>query len=160
MRGGAATLREAVETSGWPTLAASRGKVFFILHDAGDQREMYTREHPALRGRVMFVRSDDTRDDGAVLILDDPRSPEIARLVRAGYFIRTRADSDLRGDLPGKPSRRDVAAASGAQILSTDFPPGEPRPETGYTVEFSGSAPGRVNPVNGPEAYRGQAIAQ
>jgi hypothetical protein len=151
VRGKAPTLREAVTTTGWPTLAASRGKVFFILHDNAKQRELYTRDHPSLRGRQMFVRSDDKREDGAVLILDNPRAAEIPRLVRAGYFIRTRADSDLGADLARDVSRRKAAFASGAQILSSDFPSGEPQRENGYLVEFPGAAPARANPVNAPE---------
>jgi hypothetical protein len=160
IRGTAATLREAVEKGGWPTLAASRGKVFFILHDEGKLRDFYTQKHPSLRGRAMFVRSDDSRDDAAVLVLDDPRDPEIPRLVSAGYFIRTRADSDLHIDRAGKTSGREAALASGAQIVSTDFPPGEPQVGNGYLVEFAKSAPARVNPINGPEALRGQTLAQ
>ncbi len=160
IRGTAATLREAVEKTGWPTLAASRGKVFFILHDNGKLRDFYTQRHPSLRGRAMFVRSDETRDDGAVLVLDDPRNAAIPRLVSAGYFIRTRADADLHTDRPGKPSRREAALDSGAQIVSTDFPAGEPQSRTGYIVEFAKSARARVNPVNGPEALRGQTLAQ
>ncbi len=160
VRAGAATLREAIDRTGWPTLAASRGKVFFILHDEGKQRELYTQDHPSLRGRAMFVRSDEQRDDGAVLILDNPRSPDIPRLVKAGYFIRTRADSDLGTDLARAQARRDAAFESGAQIISTDFPAGEAQADTGYTVNFRDSAPARVNPVNGPEAWRGQALAQ
>jgi hypothetical protein len=160
VRGTAPTLREAVEKGGWPTLAASRGRVFFILHDNGKLRDFYTQGHPSLRGRAMFVRSDESRDDGAVLVLDNPRNPEIPRLVSAGYFIRTRADSELHIDRRGKTSGRDAAFASGAQIVSTDFPAGEPQVGTGYMVEFAKSAPARVNPINGPEAWRGQTVAQ
>lgn len=108
----------------------------------------------------MFVRSDESRDDGAVLVLDDPRNPETRGLVSAGYFIRTRADSDLHADRRGKPSGREAAFASGAQIVSTDFPPGEPQAGTGYIVEFAKSAPARVNPVNGPQAWRAQTLPQ
>ncbi len=160
VRAGAATLREAVEKNGWPSLAASRGKVMFILHDDGKQRDLYTRDHPSLAGRAMFVRSDNTRDDGAVLVLDNPRSPDIPRLVAAGYFIRTRADSDLRALAGANQARRDAALDSGAQIISTDFPPGEPQAETGYSVKFTDFAPARVNPVNGPQAWRRQPLAQ
>jgi Phosphoinositide phospholipase C, Ca2+-dependent len=152
VRGTASTLREAVTTTGWPTLAASRGKVFFILHDNEKQRELYTQGHPSLRGRQMFVRSDTKRDDAGVLILDNPRAAEIPRLVGAGYFVRTRADSDLGADLARDVARRQAAFDSGAQILSTDFPSGEPQPENGYLVEFPGAAPARANPVNAPEA--------
>jgi Phosphoinositide phospholipase C, Ca2+-dependent len=160
VRGESATLREAVEKHGWPTVAASRGKVFFILHDEGELRDAYVKGHPSLRNRVMFVRSDETRDDAATLVLDDPRDPEIPRLVNAGYFIRTRADGDLQTDRPGKPSRLKAAFASGAQIVSTDFPNGEPQAGTGYVVEFAKGAPARVNPVNGPAALRGQTISR
>jgi len=160
VRKNAATLREAVEKNGWPTLAASRGKVFFMLHDDTALRDAYVKGHPSLRGRVMFVRSDETRDDAATLVLDDPRDPEIRRLVSAGYFIRTRADADLHTDRPGRPSRLQAALASGAQIVSTDFPTGEPQAGTGYVVEFTKGAPARVNPVNGPESLRGQTVAR
>jgi hypothetical protein len=160
VRGSASTLREAVTSAGWPTLASVRGKVFFILHDQGRKRELYTAAHPSLRGRVMFVRSDESRADGATLVLDNPRDPDIPRLAKAGYYIRTRADSGLRTAAPGQPARRDAALASGAHIVSTDFPAGEAHAETGYVVAFPDDAPARVNPVNGPEDLRGRAVGE
>ncbi len=160
VRGKAETLREAVTTSGWPTLALSRGRVLFILHDQGEQRELYSAGHPSQRGRAMFVRSDPSRDDAAALVMDNPRDPKIGPLAEAGYLIRTRADAGLRADAPGQPARRDAALASGAHILSTDFPTGEADAETGYVVEFTGAAPARVNPVNGPEGLRGQVVGE
>jgi len=160
VRGNAATLREAIGTTGWPTVAASRGKVFFILHDMGKQRDLYLKDHPSLRGRVMFVRSDETRDDGATLVLDNPRSPDIPRLAKAGYFIRTRADSNVKPGATDRTTRLAAAMASGAHILSTDFPTGEPEAGTGYVVEFPEAAPARVSPVNGPEALRGQPLGK
>lgn len=160
VRGESTTLRAAIESTGWPTLAASRGKVFFILHDSGDKRDLYTRDHASLRGRAMFVRSDPQRDDAATLVLDDPQSAEIPQLARAGFFIRTRADAGLNASSPVQPARRDAALASGAHILSTDFPAGEPQAEHGYVVEFPATAGARVNPVNGPEALRGQLVPE
>ncbi|MBI2824074.1 MAG: hypothetical protein HYX69_05195 [Planctomycetia bacterium] len=160
VRGNASTLREAVTTTGWPALSDCRGRVFFVLHDEGRRRDTYTENHPSLKGRAMFVRSDEQRDDGAVMILDNPRSPDIPRVVGAGYMVRTRADSGLKPDQPGRPSRRDAALASGAHIVSTDFPPGEPHAETGYAVAFPDAAAARVNPVSGPENLRGQRVAE
>jgi hypothetical protein len=159
VRAGAATLRDGIRSSGWPTLADSRGKVFFILHDEGRMRDLYTQGHASLRGRVMFVRSDETREDGAILILDNPRNRDIPRLVRAGFFVRTRADADLKAHATSEPARRNAAFASGAHILSTDFPAGEAIPTTGYVVEFAHRAPARINPVNGPESLRGRELA-
>ncbi|HEV8067173.1 MAG TPA: Ca2+-dependent phosphoinositide-specific phospholipase C [Planctomycetaceae bacterium] len=160
VRGSAATLREAVQKSGWPTLAAARGKVFYILHDEKIERELYTRDHPSLRGRVMFVRSDESREDAAALVMDNPRDKDIPRLVKAGYFIRTRADSGLRTKGPRPLARRDAAFASGAQIVSTDFPSGEAQNATGFVVEFEHAAPARINPINGPEGLRGQTLGR
>jgi hypothetical protein len=160
VRGDSPTLREAVTTRGWPSVNDARGKVLFILHDEGAQRDLYTQEHPSLRQRVMFVRSDEKRDDGATLVLDNPRDPDIPRLAKAGYYIRTRADSSLHVEAPGQPDRRDAAFASGAHILSTDYPPGQPDAATGYVVQFENGAPARVNPVNGPEADRGKAFVE
>ena len=59
---------------------------------------------------------------------------------RAGFFIRTRADAGLNVAAPGQPARRDAALASGAHILSTDFPAGEPHAELGYVVNQSARA--------------------
>jgi hypothetical protein len=160
VRGQAATLREAVTGAGWPTIAASRGKVLFILHDDDRQRELYVKDHASLRGRVMFVRSDASRDDGATLVMDNPGDPDIPRLAKAGYLIRTRADSGLRTTSPAQPARRDSALASGAHIISTDFPAGEADAQTGYVVEFGGGAPARVNPANGPDGLRGHIVAE
>ena len=160
VRGNGKTLREAVRTTGWPTVAASRGKVFFILHDNGKQRDLYLQGHASLRGRVMFVRSDETRDEGATLVLDNPRSPDIPRLAKAGYFIRTRADANVKPGATDRTTRLEAALASGAQILSTDFPTGEPESATDYVVQFPNAAPARVNPVSGPEALRGQPLGQ
>jgi hypothetical protein len=156
----AATLREALGSGGWPTLKEARGRVFFILHDDAEQRELYTAGRPSLEGRAMFVRSDPSRPDAATLILDNPRDPKIPELCRAGFFIRTRADSDLGANYQRNLARRDAALASGAHILSTDFPAGEAQADTGYCVEFPDSAPARVNPVNGPESLRGKQITE
>jgi hypothetical protein len=160
VRGSATTLREAVLKSGWPTLETARGKVFYILHDEKQERELYTRDHPSLQGRVMFVRSHESREDAATLVMDNPRDPDIPRLVKAGYFIRTRADSGLRTKGAGPLARREAAFASGAQIVSTDFPNGETQPATGFVVEFAHAAPARVDPINGPEGLRGQTLGR
>lgn len=160
VRGGEETLRAAVTKHGWPKVGDCRGRVFFILHDAGRKRDLYCEGHPSQRGRAMFVRSDDGREDCATMVLDGPADPLIPKMVERGYFVRTRADAGLKPDTPGKPSRRDKALASGAHIVSTDFPAGEPHAATGYTVGFAGGAPARVNPVNGPEKLRGKTVAK
>ncbi len=156
VRGDATTLRDAVTSRGWPGLADARGKVLFILHDDDKKRALYLEGHPSLRGRAMFVRSDPSRDDAATLVMDNPRDAEIPKMVAAGYFVRTCADSGLHGNV----SRRDAALASGAHILSTDFPAGEAQTGTGYLVEFADGVPARVNPINGPKGMGGEPFRE
>jgi len=148
-RGDAPTLERAVREQGWPALDAARGKVLCILHERGQTRELYTEGRPSLQGRAMFIRSEPGRPDAATLVLDHPDVAEIQRVVRQGYLVRTRADAGLRFT----EERRQAALASGAQIVSTDFPPGEAHGETGYVVALPGGVAARPNPVNAPAAH-------
>jgi hypothetical protein len=45
---------------------------------------------------------------------------------------------------------RDLAPASGARFLGTDYRTSEPSPCSAYSVGFPGDAVARCNPVNGP----------
>jgi hypothetical protein len=143
VRGAAPDLHTAITTTGWPTLAASRGKFLFYL-DNEDLRDAYLVGHPSLQGRVLFTSSGEGQPDGAVLKVNEPGDgTEIHDLVSQGYLVRTRADESLLGDT----ARRDVALGSGAQIVSTDFPVGEPQAGTGYTTDLGLPTQGRCNPV-------------
>lgn len=158
VRGNHATLEEAVLAQAWPFLKDSRGKVFFILHEGGNNREMYVDGHPSLAGRAMFVRSEPGRPDAATLVRDNPRVDEIQRLVKKGYFVRTTADGDVARNPKAALDRRRRAWESGAQIVSTDYPPGETHAATGYVVTIENGAPAIPNPVNAPETLANSLI--
>ena len=131
VRGGAADLRSAIEDDGWPTLAESRGRFLFFMDNA-DKRTPYLDGHPSLEGRVMFTSSGEGQPDGAVLKRNDPGDGSAIRdLVEQGYLVRTRADADV---VSPDPLQRDVALASGAQIVHSDFPAGQSQLGTGYVV--------------------------
>ena len=147
VRGERDTLREAILEDGWPLLDDVRGRVFILLHNPGELREIYTAKHPTLEGRPLFVRSEPDRPDAATLVRDNPNDPSIPDLVRQGFWVRTRVDSGLRTS----EERRDRGFASGAHVLTTDFPPGSTQVDTGYVVMFEDGAPARCNPVNSPE---------
>ncbi len=151
VRGDAPTLTEAVRRRGWPLLDASRGKVFFIVHDQGKDREVYVKDRPVLEGRAMFVRSSPDRADCAVMVEDFPNVEKIQNLVKEGYWIRTRADADPGEELTDGAGKRVASAmASGAQIVSTDHPPGESVSGGGKIVALPGGTAARPNPVNAP----------
>ena len=146
VRGDYPTLEAAVLERGWPLLDDVRGKVMFVLHESGRERDLYTEARPSLEGRPMFVRSEPGRPDAATLVVDTPRVDRIQELTRAGYWVRTRADSGIRP----APKRLEQALASGAHVISTDFPPGEACEDTGYVAAFPDGAPARLNPANQP----------
>jgi Phosphoinositide phospholipase C, Ca2+-dependent len=146
MRGSYATLNDAARAGAWPTLAQARGKVIFLM----DQRSagpLYLKGHPNLRGRVLFTNAAPGVPDAAFTEANDGTEAEIAALVRQGYLVRTRTDADTKEGRSGSTVRRDHAMASGAQILSTDYPKAEPAQWTGYSVSFASGAMARCNPV-------------
>ena len=145
VRGSYPTLNAAVRAEHWPTLAAARGKVVFLM----DQRPMepvYTQGHPNLEGRILFTNAVAGAPDAAFTEENDGTPAEIDALVRQGYLVRTRTDADTGQARANDTRRRDAVMASGAQILSTDYPRGEGA-SSGYAVSFPGGTLSRCNPV-------------
>ena len=118
VRGSRTTLRAAVRSNGWPSLEASRGKVVFLL-DQSNVTATYVAGHPSLAGRVLFTDADPTAPDAAFVEENDGPPATIAALVKQGFLVRTRADSDTHEARTGETARRDAALKSGAQIVST-----------------------------------------
>jgi hypothetical protein len=140
----APTLRAAVTTKGWPTLGETRGTVLFYIDNRQDFRRFYTRGGKSLERRLMFVDSLDDDPLAAVIIVNDPtEQARIDSLTRAGFLVRTVADAS------GSPVQRQEALATGAQILSSDFP-----------LEFTipGGTPARCNPLTAPPGCTPSAI--
>ena len=150
VRGKFKTLREAVLKTGWPSLDNSRGKVMFGLDNGGRIRDMYIAKNPSLQGRLLFASVGENAPGAAFFKLNDPirAHAQIKRLVKSGFMIRTRADSDTREARKNDTSRRDKALSSGAQFVSTDYP--EPNKKfSGYSVSFKKGINYRANPING-----------
>jgi hypothetical protein len=150
VRGTYETLNEAVLAGKWPTLRSARGKVIFLM----DQRpvgQVYLEGHPSLRGRVLFTNAVPGEPDAAFTELNDGPAEKIEKLVQEGYLVRTRTDDSTHEARINDTRRRDAMIASGAQILSTDYPASEPaRWEGHYSVALPGDAVARCNPVNWP----------
>jgi hypothetical protein len=152
VRGTRATLEEAVRLDGWPTLAASRGKVFFCLDNGGRVRDAYIAQHPGLVGRVLFVDAEPPAAEAGFVKLNDPIADfdHIQAVVAAGFIVRTRADSDTTQSRTGDTTMREAALNSGAQFVSTDYEVADPRFTT-YSVAIPGGTPARCNPISAPE---------
>jgi hypothetical protein len=126
-----------------------------------DQRPVgpvYLQGHPALRGRIIFTNAEPGQPDCAFTEENDGTQEEIAALVRKGYLVRTRTDADTKQARTNDTARREIALASGAQLLSTDYPASEPSQWTPYSVSLPGGAVARCNPVNGPASCSNQAF--
>ena len=126
-------------------------------HDVG---VVYLEGHPALRERVLFTNADPGNADAAFLERNDGPAGEIAELVRKGYLVRARTDAETKEARTNNTVRRDAMVASGAQILSTDYPVAEPAHWEGH---FSVALPGgakvaRCNPDNSPAACSEQSV--
>ena len=126
----------------WPTVGELRDRVLLYFGDNETVRELSLDGHPGLEGRSIFTSSKTGAADARFAIIDDPRDPLLATALADGVIVRTRADADLATGA----EQRDAALASGAQIVSTDFPPSEPQKDTGYLVEFAGGALVRALP--------------
>ncbi len=155
VRKGAATLEQSVLSgTGWPTIGESRGKVMFMLDNAA-RGPLYLQGHPSLAGRVMFTNASPGQPDAAFVEDNDPIGIDglewqrIQGYVKAGYVVRTRADTDTIQARSGDTTMRDAAIKSGAQWISTDYPSLTDNPfGTRYFVELPGGGVARCNPAN------------
>ena len=158
VRGHYDTLNEAVLAGNWPTLASARGKVIFLM----DQRPVgpvYLEGHPSLRGRAIFTNAEPGQPDAAFIERNDGPASDISGLVRQGYLIRARTDSDTKEARINDTGTRDKMMSSGAQMLSTDYPVNEPARWTGhFVVALPGNAIARCNPVNAAANCTAEAL--
>ncbi|MDP4131114.1 MAG: phosphatidylinositol-specific phospholipase C1-like protein [Bacteroidota bacterium] len=138
IRGSAETLETAVLNGHWPTVKASRGKFIFILDETGDKRTSYSKGHPSLKGRVLFTNADPGTPEAAILIRNDPQKDSIRALVKKGYIVRTRADSDTEEARVNDKTRFRAACNSGAQIITTDYYQKSSFFNSDYKISFPG----------------------
>jgi hypothetical protein len=154
------TLEASVLRGGWPSLRRSRGKVAFLLDNGpGAIRTAYTAGRPSLEGRVLFTNSRPGNADAAFIKRNDPlgaNTAQIRQLVRDGYLVRTRSDLPLATVTSGDTAMLQAALASGAQLISTDFPEVgmSARYDSDFVARLPEGGPARCNPVNAPRGCR------
>ncbi|MFG1705578.1 phosphatidylinositol-specific phospholipase C1-like protein [Nonomuraea sp. M3C6] len=151
------TLEQSILKNGWPTLDWARGKVMFFFDNGGPGaiRDMYLDGHPSLEGRAVFTRGNPGDADAAITMVNDPRGANeatIRDLVKRGYIVRTRSDEPLQTVVDEEFSRVKTALASGAQMVTTDFPSVgmAARYDSDFVAELPGGRVARCNPVTAP----------
>jgi hypothetical protein len=159
VQGKHATLRAAVLAGGWPKLGKARGRVFFALDEAPDKVAIYRGERRSLEGRKMFVNIAESSPAAAYITLNEPLqdAKRIRAAVEAGFIVRTRADADTLEAREGKTERREVALASGAQYVSTDYMRPDPR-WPAYSARLPDGATTVCNPVRARQQCGGRAV--
>jgi hypothetical protein len=158
VQGSAPTLRDAVTTTGWPTLGATRGKFIFALDESGDKIAAYVGDRKSLEGRVMFVNTTEDAPAAAYLTLNETADlPRIAADVKKGFLVRTRADADTVEARANDTARRDKALVSGAQYISTDYMHPDTRFGT-YQARMPAGVIAACNPLRGPQRCAGLPV--
>lgn len=146
VRGKYPTLEDAVLHDNWPVLKAARGKFLFVLDAKDEKMELYIKGHPSLKGRVLFANADAGRPEAGMMIINNAKNPLIPQLIKKGYIIRTRADSDTQEARRNDRSNFDAACASGAQIITTDYYEKSTHFKSDYVISFEGGKYFRLNP--------------
>ncbi len=147
VRGKYKTLEQAVLAGKWPTVKKSSGKFIFILDEKGDKITMYSKQHPSLKNRILFANAEPGTPEAAILIRNNPKEDNIAALVKKGYIVRTRADSDTKAARENDYSYFDAACNSGAQIITTDYYQKSTHFISEYVVSFINKTYIRQNPM-------------
>jgi Phosphoinositide phospholipase C, Ca2+-dependent len=153
VRGKHSTLRSAIMSAGWPTLAKTRGRVMVIFNSAL-QRPTYLAGKPSLQGRPMFVIATNAAQPSAAFVsVAMPDAARITKLLDQNMMIRTLADADGVEARANDLTRATNAIQSGAQVVATDYPVADPTVGP-YLVELPGSAVARCDPVTAPRRCR------
>ncbi|MBB6499329.1 phosphatidylinositol-specific phospholipase C1-like protein [Pedobacter cryoconitis] len=149
VRGKYITLEAAVLHQNWPDLKSAKGKFIFILDETGVKRSAYIAGHPSLKGRLLFADAEPGTPEAAIHIMNDAKRDLVAirTLVKKGYIIRTRADSDTREARENDQRTFQAALQSGAQIITTDYYLKSTHFKSAYVISFADKSYFRFNPL-------------
>ncbi len=134
---GYASFGEMRAADDWCEVKDMLGKVVILLHDTG-VTEDYIALDPSIRSQVMFpmLRPNDAeRDCASFLIINDPKEVikcKVDILDSKKLIARTRSDEFNKIS----EERRETAIYSGAQLISTDYPPRDDLASDAYAVTF------------------------
>lgn len=138
MMGNHSSLKEMREADGWMTLSETRGHVMILLHDT-TVTDKYIEQDTSIKTQAMFpmLRYDSRdKDYASFLLINKAKDIQVqaAEVLAKKLVIRTRSDNF--GSY--KESDSQIALNSGAQIVSTDYPPKADMSKAQRVVTFNG----------------------
>lgn len=142
-------LESAVLAGNWPELEKVKGKFLFVLDENEEKTDRYLLAKPGLKNAVLFVNKKEGNPNAGFRIINNAKKEEayIRSLVKKGYMIRTRADSDTKEARTNDYFTFERAKASGAQVISTDYYLPSSFFNSDYKVIFESNDYERPNPV-------------
>lgn len=157
VRGAYETLREALETEGWPTLAQVRGKIMFmILNGSHSSVAAYTQANTSLDGRLIFVGTDDfTSPYAAVSKINNPGSEGIADAHAAKIITASNICGAGQSD-EACFAKLAAGLTSGTHHMKDDFL--APAEGSTYFLEFADGNPVRCNEATAPPECTPEAL--
>jgi hypothetical protein len=159
LQGAHASVREALDTDGWPLLDAVRGRILLVLLNVDDAHaENYTDGYTTLAGRAMFARATPdqfTASWAAIAKLGVDETDAITQAHAARMLIATNVCSAGDDDADCTEALSDAKAA-GIHMLKDDFP--APVDGMTYFSDFPDGNPARCNPVTAPPECTSEAL--
>jgi hypothetical protein len=159
VRGEYSSVREALDTVGWPTLGEVRGKVMFIILNNGEHTGPYTNDFTSLNNRILFPRAASSQYGmpwAAVEKLSTGSADGIAQtagaanmLVAANVCSAGDEDSSCYASL-------EAGITNGLHMLKDDFP--YPVADRDYWLELPDGPVASCNPLTAPENCTGEAL--
>ncbi|MDR7130030.1 hypothetical protein J2X69_002377 [Algoriphagus sp. 4150] len=149
VRGEYADLETAILSGNWPRVDEVRGKFLFVLDENEEKIDRYLSAKPWLKDAVLFVNKKEGNPTAGFRIINNPIKDEayIRDLVKKGYMVRTRADSDTKEARVDDYTTFEKAKVSGAQVITTDYYHTSTFFKSDYKVNFEENVYERPNPV-------------
>jgi hypothetical protein len=145
LRGDFATLPDALEANGWPTLGEVRNTVIFALLGDGDGRDAYIGDATNLADRLMFADASELDEPFAAMSKD--ANAERARTWADAGFLITDNVATIDETEEDNLATQAAQQAAGVHYLATDLP----APIEGRADHLDLGAAVICNPVTAPD---------
>ena len=158
VRGQYPSIREALDTEGWPTLGQLRGRIMFIILNNGDHTGPYTNNFTSLDGRLLFPRagaSQYTMPWAAVEKLGTSSVDGIAQINSGNMLVAANVCSADDDDVTCF-AKRDEGISNGIHMLKDDYP--YPVDSRDYWMELPDGPVASCNPLTAPANCTGAAL--